>query len=326
MCVRLAFECEKCQGKSRVRRKWKQSKYFHATHLKYFLIELQDSARAPMHHPRHAMLLFRACPEMKRHRVRVSLSALSRCLPSVSRLTASPPLQRSQPAANRSRPSESSPTANPSGVQFRDVTAAAGIHFRHERAASDQKLYLETMGAGVGWIDYDQDGFLDIFFVNSGYTPFFHPAQPPQPALYRNNGDGTFTDVTAKAGIRTDGTFFFGVAVADFDNDGYPDIYMTGYRRSVLYHNNRDGTFTDITASRRRGQRRQCGERPRDGLTTTATAILICWSPIMCNTTSITRCLAAETNPATAPIATPTVFPAARRVSITTMAMERLPM
>ncbi len=104
------------------------------------------------------------------------------------------------------------------------------------------------MGAGVGWIDYDQDGFLDIIFVNSGYTPFFHPAQPPQPALYHNNGDGTFTDVTAKAGIHTDGTFFFGVAVADFDNDGYPDIYMTGYRRSVLYHNNRDGTLTDVTA------------------------------------------------------------------------------
>jgi enediyne biosynthesis protein E4 len=133
------------------------------------------------------------------------------------------------------------------GVQFRDVTAQSGIQFRHERAASDQKLYLETMGAGVGWIDYDQDGFLDIFFVNSGYTPLFHPAQPAQPALYHNNGDGTFTDVTAKSGIHTDGTFFFGVAVADFDNDGYPDIYMTGYRHSVLYHNNRDGTFTDVT-------------------------------------------------------------------------------
>ena len=148
--------------------------------------------------------------------------------------------------ASRARPSYVE--ANPFGVQSHDVTKQAGIHFHHERAASGQKLYLETMGAGVAWIDYNRDGFLDAFFVNSGYTPFFHPEKPPQPALYRNNGDGTFTDVTHVAGIRTDGTFFFGVAVADFDNDGYPDIYITGYRHSVLYHNNGDGTFTDVTA------------------------------------------------------------------------------
>jgi hypothetical protein len=149
---------------------------------------------------------------------------------------------------SRTAATQKSDDANPFSVQFHDVTKQAGIHFHHERAASDQKLYLETMGAGVAWIDYNRDGFLDAFFVNSGYTPFFHPEKPPQPALYRNNGDGTFTDVTQQAGIRTDGTFFFGVAVADFDNDGYPDIYMTGYRHSVLYHNNGDGTFTDVTA------------------------------------------------------------------------------
>src|ERR1700674_167191 len=80
-------------------------------------------------------------------------------------------------------------------VQFRDVTGPAGIRFHHERAASEQKLYTETMGAGVAWIDYNQDGWLDAFFVNSGFTPFFHPEKAPQPALYRNNGDGTFTDV-----------------------------------------------------------------------------------------------------------------------------------
>ncbi len=105
------------------------------------------------------------------------------------------------------------------------------------------------MGAGVSWLDYDQDGFLDAFFVNSGYTPVFHPSQPPQPALYHNNGDGTFTNVTARTGIHSNGTFFFGVAVGDYDNDGYPDIYLTGYRHSVLYHNNGDDTFTDVTAN-----------------------------------------------------------------------------
>jgi hypothetical protein len=96
---------------------------------------------------------------------------------------------------------DASAAANPFGVEFHDVTKAAGIDFHHERAASEARLYTETMGAGVAWIDYNQDGFLDAFFVNSGYTPNFHPERPPQPALYRNNGDGTFTDVTEAAGL-----------------------------------------------------------------------------------------------------------------------------
>jgi enediyne biosynthesis protein E4 len=136
---------------------------------------------------------------------------------------------------------------NPYGVQFVDITNKAGIHFRHERAASTEKLFVETMGSGVGWLDYDQDGLMDAIFVNSGFTPLFHSGPEPQPALYHNNGDGTFTDVTSQSGIKTNGHFFAGVAVGDFDNDGYPDIYLTGYRHSVLYHNNHDGTFTDVT-------------------------------------------------------------------------------
>jgi hypothetical protein len=158
-------------------------------------------------------------------------------------LVAQPLVQQTQSEILRRR----SEVANPFHVQFEDVTREAGIHFHHERAASPEKLYLETMGAGVAWIDYNQDGYEDAFFVNGGYTPFFHPKEPPQPALYRNNRDGTFSDVTAASKIHTDGTFFFGVAVGDYDNDGYPDIYMTGYRHSVLLHNNRDGTFTDVT-------------------------------------------------------------------------------
>jgi hypothetical protein len=133
-------------------------------------------------------------------------------------------------------------------IRFEDVSEAAGIDFQHERAASKEKLYLETMGAGVGWIDFDQDGYLDAYFVNSGATPEFQPPTPPQPALYRNLGDGTFVDVTERTGLTVEsGFFFFGVAVGDFDNDTYPDLYVSGYRRSLLYRNTGKGTFEDVT-------------------------------------------------------------------------------
>src|ERR1700730_19346125 len=116
------------------------------------------------------------------------------------------PLPLGPPATVRlERPTPTLQQSNPSNVQFTDVTAAAGIHFRHDRAASDQKLYLETMGAGAGWIDYDQDGFLDAILINSGYTPFFHPPSAPQPAPYRNKRDGPFTDGPAASGIHSVG-------------------------------------------------------------------------------------------------------------------------
>src|SRR5687768_18089841 len=99
--------------------------------------------------------------------------------------------------------STDSRNANPFDVQFEDVTRKAGITFRHERAASPEKLYPETLGAGVAWLDFDQDGWLDAFFVNSGFTPLFRPPVPPQPALYRNNRNGSFTDVTKASGIVT---------------------------------------------------------------------------------------------------------------------------
>ena len=132
-------------------------------------------------------------------------------------------------------------------------------HFVHCNAASSEKYLIETMGSGCGWIDFDQDGLLDLYLVNGAATRLYTPRQPLRSALYRNNGDGTFTDVTAKAGVGAEGLFGMGVAVGDYDNDGFPDLYVLGWDRCILYHNNGDGTFTDVTAKARRGERRQMG-------------------------------------------------------------------
>jgi enediyne biosynthesis protein E4 len=132
--------------------------------------------------------------------------------------------------------------------RFVDVTRQAGIHFRHENAASPQKFMIETMGAGCAWIDYNRDGLLDLYLVNGAETAAFKPSRPSRSALYRNNGDGTFTDVTASAHVGAEGLFGMGVAVGDYDNDGYPDLMVLGYGRSILYHNNGDGTFSDVTS------------------------------------------------------------------------------
>jgi hypothetical protein len=109
-------------------------------------------------------------------------------------------------------------------------------------------MYLpETLGGGCGFLDYDNDGWMDIYLVNSGECDFYHPNPALRNALYHNNRDGTFTDVTQKAGV-TGNAYGMGVAVGDYDGDGLPDLYVTQYPRSILYHNNGDGTFTDVTA------------------------------------------------------------------------------
>jgi hypothetical protein len=136
----------------------------------------------------------------------------------------------------------------PITVRYTDIRKVAGINFLQDSTQTDQKYYLETMGTGVGWIDYDQDGLMDLYFVQSAATDIYKPPHPLRSALYHNNGDGTFTDVTDKAGVGGEGHYGQGVAVGDFDNDGWPDLYVTGYGRAVLYHNNHDGTFTDVTA------------------------------------------------------------------------------
>jgi hypothetical protein len=138
--------------------------------------------------------------------------------------------------------------ASPVPVTYVDVAGAAGITFQHDNAASAAKYLIETMGSGCGWIDYDQNGLMDLYLANGAATRLYTPKHALRGALYRNNGDGTFTDVTAKAGVGAEGLFGMGVAVGDYNNDGFPDLFVLGYGRCILFHNNGDGTFTDVTA------------------------------------------------------------------------------
>lgn len=133
------------------------------------------------------------------------------------------------------------------GAEFTDVSGEAGIRFVHDNAKSEEKYLVETMGSGCAFFDYDQDGRLDVFFVNGGRTPAYRPETVPENALYRSDGDGTFTEVTGQAGVASNRGFGMGAFTGDFDTDGYPDLYISGYGSSTLYHNNRDGTFADVT-------------------------------------------------------------------------------
>ncbi len=131
---------------------------------------------------------------------------------------------------------------------FEEVPSAASkISWTHV-AGQSQDMYLpETVGSGCAFLDYDNDGWMDIYLVNSGPCDFYSPAKPLRNALYHNNRDGTFTDVTLAAGV-PGSAYGMGVAVGDYDGDGFPDLFVTQYSNSILYHNNRDGTFTDVTA------------------------------------------------------------------------------
>jgi hypothetical protein len=123
---------------------------------------------------------------------------------------------------------------------------ASGISWVHENAMSASRYLPEALGPGCAFLDFDNDGWMDIFLVNSGPSDFWKPAKPVRNALYKNNRDGTFTDVTERAGVG--GAYFgMGVAVGDFDNDGWPDIFVTAYGKCILYKNNHDGTFADVT-------------------------------------------------------------------------------
>ena len=146
----------------------------------------------------------------------------------------------------RARLSSGQPAA--SAPLFDEVPAGvSGISWVHENAMSDNRYLPETMGPGVAFFDYDNDGWMDIFMVNSGSADFYQPETPLRNALYKNNRDGTFTDVTDKAGVAGGKEFGMGCAIADYDNDGYQDILVTAYGRCTLYRNNGNGTFTDVT-------------------------------------------------------------------------------
>ena len=132
-----------------------------------------------------------------------------------------------------------------SPVTFRDVTQQAGLHFVHNSGAFGKKFLPETLGPGVAFIDYDNDGWPDIFLVNGMDWPG-HAQKHSTPKLYHNNHDGTFTDVTHKAGLDVE-MYGLGVAVGDYDNDGFDDLFVTALGQSRLFHNNGNGTFTDVT-------------------------------------------------------------------------------
>ena len=130
---------------------------------------------------------------------------------------------------------------------FVDVTQQAGITWTHFSGQSEDRFLIETMGAGVGFLDFDNDGLLDIYLVNGGETPKGKSKEPVRNALYRNVGEGKFEEVAEAAGVDRVSFYAIGVAVGDFTNDGFPDIFVTGYPGCALYRNKGDGTFRDVT-------------------------------------------------------------------------------
>jgi hypothetical protein len=138
-------------------------------------------------------------------------------------------------------------------VIFEDVTEQAGIHFRHSFGETELRSILQATGSGCAWTDYDNDGLLDLYLLSGRYLEGITIHSAPDPAgkevgnaLYHNNGDGTFTDVTRRAGVAGKG-FAMGVTSADYDNDGFSDLYVTSYNSAILYRNNGDGAFQDVT-------------------------------------------------------------------------------
>ena len=167
----------------------------------------------------------------------IGLSTISSQPPAISKEASSGLTDSQQPTAD----------SHSATIQFVDVTTAAGINFRHINGAEGAYHLPETLGAGGAFFDADNDGDLDIYLVNSGYWKDSLSITEAHSMLYRNNGDSTFTDVTMTAGVGNRGNYGQGATCADYDNDGDVDLYVTNFGVNVLYRNNGDGTFTDVT-------------------------------------------------------------------------------
>jgi len=148
---------------------------------------------------------------------------------------------------SQSRPITAGGFVDNAPIVFTDITKQAGLDkFHHRSGTAKKESIIETPGSGVALLDYDNDGWLDIYLLNGSTIAAFRGNEsPPRAMLFHNNHDGTFTDVTDKAGVANE-RWGFGVAVGDYDNDGWPDIYVANYGKNRLYHNNHDGTFTDV--------------------------------------------------------------------------------
>jgi enediyne biosynthesis protein E4 len=193
--------------------------------------------------PQHEPIPQRALPALffSRRAFLQSLSRLALVLPFEDVVAlACPALQLGSPA----RATNASPAI---GATFRDVAREAGLNAKTIFGGEHKNKYLlETTGCGVAFYDYDQDGWLDIFLVNGWRLEGFPPGQEPTSHLFKNNRDGTFTDVTVKAGLVRHG-WGQGVCIGDYDNDGFEDLFVSYFGKNALYHNNGDGTFTDVT-------------------------------------------------------------------------------
>ena len=169
------------------------------------------------------------------------------------------------------------------GFRFMDVTSSAGLRFQHNSGAFGGKLLPETLGSGCAFLDYDRDGWQDILLINGMDWPG-HKQRRTTLRLYRNNGNGTFTDVTSRSGLDVE-MYGMGVAVGDYDNDGFPDIFVTCVGQNRLFHNTGKGTFTDVTNSSGLGKRLSFStsalwfDYDRDGLLDLFVCNYVKWSP-----------------------------------------------